>query len=224
MVLKEIGKMNNTMDLRAKKVSAIAAMITFFILASCWSMQGCSSASQGASGGSSSSGGVNSASSAEPAQKSTDSSQFTDATTGVSFSTPVGWHREDLNKERQYLRWKALPDDTSLVWITYGNGENLGDTSNYTADDFRGMVSANLDNCTDEKIGKATLGNVEYWKITGSGTKQVQGHTVPMSMTAYMYLHDGVGATFIYYDCRNDPNTSPYYDDFESLVANATYQ
>lgn len=153
-----------------------------------------------------------------------DPSVITDPVAGVSFRIPDGWHEEDLNKQRDYIRWKARPDETGLVWMVYGaslaDGIEMDDLS---ADDIAGSVSYYLHDCTDETVERVTIGSCDYWKISGSGHLEQDGQTAAMSMTEFMTIHNGKAYTFIYYDGQLDSRNDSYYEDFEGLIGSASF-
>lgn len=153
------------------------------------------------------------------------SSRFTDEESGVSFSMPNGWHQEELTEKRQWLRWKACPDnDKAYISVTYGTSEDNPDMKDVSADVFKGMLSLYLDNCTDETVEKVMLGGTEYWKIAGSGTQDYNGTTFPISAVILMHTENGTGYQFQYFDYGSPVDTSTYYNDFEALVTSATYR
>ena len=161
-------------------------------------------------------------SSAKPSQQ--DPSVITDQVAGVSFRIPDGWHEENLNKQRDYIRWKARPDETGLVWMVYGASLADGiEMDDVTADDLAGSVSYYLNDCTDETAERVMIGSLDCWKITGSGYIEQDGQTAAMSMTELMTIHDGKAYTFIYYDGQLEPRNNSYYEDFEGLVGNVSF-
>lgn len=155
-----------------------------------------------------------------------DSSRFVDEDFGVSFILPDGWHQEEFSKERTYLRFKAYPDGSKYVGITYAAQEDPS-LSAYpiTADDFVGYISEYLDNNKDEKIESIELGGVGYWKVSGSGMYTANGSSIPAYMVVLMYVRNDVMYMFQYMSAIEIyTEDSSYYHDFESMVASATYE
>lgn len=152
-----------------------------------------------------------------------DTLRFVDEEYGVSFSMPEGWSQEKFTKERQFLRWKAHPENSSAAGVAYGVEEGLPPMKETTAKDFQGIISSYLSNCSNEKVEKTILGGTEYWKISGSGIYETQGAAVPARMIVFYSLSNGNGYMFQYMDFGETLDAASYRD-FESLVASATYK
>ncbi|MCI8452078.1 MAG: DUF2510 domain-containing protein [Eggerthellaceae bacterium] len=152
-----------------------------------------------------------------------DSLRFVDEEYGVSFSMPEGWSQEEFTKERQFLRWKAHPENSSAVGVAYGVEEGLPPIEETTAEDFQGIISSYLSNCSDEEVERTILGGTEYWKISGSGIYKMQDAAIPTRMIAFFSMNNGNGYMFQYMDFGETLDMARYRD-FESLVASATYK
>lgn len=162
---------------------------------------------------------------ARPAISQREQNRVTDATTGASFILPNGWHSEDLSTARQYLRWKASPDDEAGIFITYGASENDGlDMDDYAEQDFVGTVAEVLNGCKDEKVVKRTFSGETYWVVSGSGTLTKSGKEVPVSMTMAFTVQNGIVHIYQLIDYMRGSAETRYYDGFELLLESATYK
>lgn len=145
---------------------------------------------------------------------------YRDDELGISFRYPSDWTQETLSEDREYLRWKAHPNSTTLVGVQFGTSEiEETDEASLTADDFAGMITELLPDCSNERVEQITLGENDYWKISGSGTYE---NSVAMYMTQLAHIENGRYYAFQYV-AFSEEQGDLYYEDLESIATSAIF-
>lgn len=160
-----------------------------------------------------------------------DTPQFTysDSKSGVSFTVPANWEKENLSQERETLDVKFVSTKEKGCTIMYGSTDMWAAAS---ADDRKGYSRADINNSIFTKddiaelngipssqVSMVTLGGKEYYKVTQEKNNDIYGINVSYSTTVLTRIDNGVMYTFYFLGS----NSSQQYTEFEKMVGSVVY-
>lgn len=156
---------------------------------------------------------------------------YRDEVAGVSFTVPEGWDWYDVSDkvEDPYWRSQGVPDDSAVVTeddayiianiycfdnVEYSNVSELSDSG------FEEMTTSFLRECEQVQVKRKTFRDIEYVVAYASGDSGASPYEAMLFFTVQngkMFLYD-------YSDVTNSSAFAKYRDDFEQLVASASYE
>lgn len=174
------------------------------------------------------------AKSAAPAEspEPTAAFQYTDPETGLTFTVPENWSQQPPVTEAPSIDARFVPAQEPSLSILYGSidywetlsaGDKLGLTradlnNDLLSDDVLAAFAEGL-GADSSKITRVTHAGVEYFKAEATASSQVGSMTITVPMVVLIRMDNGVLYIFQFTDRR----TSPYYQDFVSLMSSVEY-
>ena len=156
---------------------------------------------------------------------------YSESNTGIEFSIPSGWHKEELSEERVSIKAKYVHDDENGEIILFGytdlwNNLSASDKVGYTKYDFNNSMFTKSDMAAifdgnTANVTTVTYNNIEYFEQVVPMSVTSNGQIYSYNRHHLIYVFDGIMYSFSY----NDPVIgNNHYSDFETLLNSVKYQ
>lgn len=160
---------------------------------------------------------------AEPGED-TNAFIYTDVDTGLTFTVPANWKQEEMSKERNFIDAKFVSTKEDGNVIIYGSsdmweGIPASERVGYSRSDLNNSAFTKSDiaemyNTTADKISLVEYNGIEYYIGEMTGSSEVYGLDLTMTMTRAVHIDNG----WIYMFQFADTGNREYFADFEKLM------
>lgn len=154
---------------------------------------------------------------------------YRDEDTGIEFTVPANWTQKPLSQDREAIDVKFTSNKEPGLSILYGSvdvwaemapSEKAGhsrsdiDNSIFTLEEFAETMGI-------EKsiVSTVSYGDKEYYAYVNTTSSSKYGVDLDITQTCLMRFENGYAYTFQF----AGGSTSPYYEDFESLLESVKY-
>ncbi len=160
---------------------------------------------------------------AEPGED-TNAFIYTDVDTGLTFTVPANWKQEEMSKERNFIDAKFVSTKEDGNVIIYGSsdmweGIPASERVGYSRADLNNSAFTKSDiaemyNTTADKISLVEYNGIEYYFGEMTGSSEVYGLDLTMTMTQVVHIDNGWMYMFQFAGTSN----REYFADFEKLM------
>lgn len=154
---------------------------------------------------------------------------YRDENTGIEFTVPANWTQEPLSKDREIIDVKFSSNREPGLIIFYGS---IDIWNEMPPSEKAGYVRSDIDNTIfpSEELAEAigieknevstvSYGGKEYYKYSFTTSSSEYGFDFVLTQTCLIRVENGYYYSFQF----TGDSTSPYYEDFESIVESVTY-
>ena len=159
----------------------------------------------------------------------TDAFVYVDTLSGMEFTVPENWVKENLSKDREFLSAKFISNEEEGLCILFGSEDMW---SSLSENDKKGLSRKDLNNtlltksdyaemcgCSASDVEMVSFAGKEYFCAEASSTEDVYGLTITATMTQYLRCENGYMYIFQFGGTRD----SEHYGDFELLMDSVVY-